>query len=46
MAGDLSDTVSVENETPQSSVISPILFNIMVNDIFDEVDEAEAECLG
>lgn len=36
MGGNLSDT-GVDNETQQGSVISPILFNIMVNDMFDEV---------
>lgn len=39
VGGDLSDTVSVNNGSSQGSVISPILFNIMVNDILDGVEE-------
>ncbi len=34
----LSSMVNVENGTPQGSVISPILFNIMINDIFDGIN--------
>ncbi len=37
---DLTDTVSVENGTVQGNVISPILFNTMVNDMFDEVGDS------
>lgn len=31
-------TYSIENRTPQGSVCSPILFNIMINDVFSGVD--------
>lgn len=37
VGGVLSDTVAVDNGTPQGSVISPVLFNIMVNDMLDDV---------
>lgn len=32
--GELSEVASIMNGTPQGSVISPVLFNIMINDIF------------
>ncbi|MGL4485007.1 MAG: reverse transcriptase domain-containing protein, partial [Anaerovoracaceae bacterium] len=32
--GSLSSKENVENGTPQGSVISPVLFNVMINDIF------------
>lgn len=28
----------VENGTPQGSVCSPLIFNIMINDIFEQVE--------
>lgn len=33
-----SKIFSVQNGTPQGSVSSPILFNLMINDIFNSVD--------
>ena len=35
----VSNELIVENDIPQGSVISPILFNIMVNDIYDKLGE-------
>lgn len=35
--GELSTAASIENGTPQGSVISPVLFNVMINDIFKQV---------
>jgi len=35
--GSFPDSLSVDNGTPQGSVISPVLFNIRVNNMFDEV---------
>ena len=37
IGGDLSETVNIINGTPQESVISPVLFSIMINDIFSRV---------
>lgn len=34
---DLSGVHVIENGTPQGSVISPLLFNIMINDMFDSL---------
>ena len=35
-----SKTVEIENGTPQGNVISPVLFNIMINYIFGKVEGA------
>lgn len=36
---------TVENGTPKGSVCSPILFNIMINDIFERVESTVAKSL-
>ena len=40
-----SKTYQVENGTPQGSVCSPILFNVMINDIFEQVERGIGKSL-
>ena len=40
-----SSVVSVENGTPQGSVCSPVLFDIMINDIFEKVEKTIGKSL-
>ncbi|XP_013884305.1 RNA-directed DNA polymerase from mobile element jockey, partial [Austrofundulus limnaeus] len=40
IGGEISSKYQVENGTPQGSIISPMLFNIMINDIFSNIDKS------
>ena len=40
-----SETYKIESGTPQGSVCSPVLFNIMINDIFDQVNGSVGKSL-
>lgn len=40
-----SNTHPVENGTPQGSVCSPILFNVMKNDVFEGIDRRISRAL-
>ncbi len=36
---EISDPYNILNGTPQGSVISPILFNLMINDLFNKINK-------
>jgi len=37
---ELSTKYLVENGTPQGSIVSPVLFSIMINEVFSKVDRS------
>ena len=41
----LSSVFSVENGTPRGSIISPLLFLVMINDLPDNITSSESLCL-
>ena len=45
VGGDVSEPVHIKNVTPQGSVISQVLFNIMINGIFQEVPQSIGKSL-
>lgn len=45
VSGCRSKCVRIENGTPQGSVISPVLFNIMINEIFSNIGRGMGQSL-
>ncbi len=45
VGGDFVETTDIENGTPQGSVFSPVLFNVMMNDIFQKVHQGFGKSL-
>uniref|UniRef100_A0A673MAK6 Uncharacterized LOC107721237 n=1 Tax=Sinocyclocheilus rhinocerous TaxID=307959 RepID=A0A673MAK6_9TELE len=39
IGNELSNRCEIENGTPQGSVISPLIFSIMINDVFNQVQQ-------
>lgn len=45
VGSEYSSVYKVENGTPQGSVCSPLLFNIMINDIFSQLEQSVGKSL-